>query len=89
MEIVGDENLHLLLEDHHLLRIQKAFLNEETKELDQQQLKRLLYDVARLKYDEKLFEKIFSKIDTNGYDGRRKSSKLFFKINSSFRFSTL
>ena len=84
VEISGDENLHLLLEDHHLLRIQRAFLAEETKKLDQQQLRKLLYDVARLRYDEKLFEKMFLKINANGYEVRRKQVNCSLEVTSCF-----
>lgn len=56
--------LHLILEEHHLLAIHKAFLEEESGQFDQKQLEMLLFDIAHLRFDQKNFEIMFLKMNT-------------------------
>lgn len=68
-ESYGDDEkrLHLNLEEHQLLAIHKAFLEEESGQVDQKQLQALLYDIARLRFNSKEFETMFLKMNTKRY----------------------
>lgn len=59
-----EKNLHLILEEHHLLAIHKVFLEEESGQLDQTQLENLLFEVARLRFNPKAFGIMFLKMNT-------------------------
>ncbi|XP_022918540.2 WD repeat-containing protein on Y chromosome [Onthophagus taurus] len=59
----NENALHKLLDENHLVRIHKFFLREESGQLDINQLKQVLHDVAKLDFDPDKFEVVFRKIN--------------------------
>ena len=64
LRLVDDPNiLHQLLDEIHMKKIHNAFVEQETGVFDQRQLADLLYDIAKLEFDEEKFEILFLRIN--------------------------
>lgn len=51
------------LEESHLVKINRAFQAEETEQLSRKQLEKLLFDVAKISYENNEFEVVFFRIN--------------------------
>lgn len=64
---VENLGLHDRLEEHHLLKIYHAFTARDPPVLDRKQLEKVLYDVAKITYEENEFEILFVRINIKRY----------------------
>lgn len=65
-ELIGELELHKLLDEFDIQKVRNSFLKEETGEMNIDQLQKLLTEITRTIFVQKYFQLVFLRMNSRG-----------------------